>query len=116
MVHRIFHSKNDWLFVVYQFFPTRGSDIWKCNFDVQDVKGLITSAFCMNVLTEWSKIHYVNPINKQDVLAMCVWYNSDIHINSSPVYYPTWHKNGVFHLSDLLNEQGCFYMYEQFCA
>ena len=70
----------------------------------------------MDVLTEWSKIHYVNPINKQDILAMYIWYNSDIHINNSPVYYSTWHKNGVFYLSDLLNEQGCFYTYEQFCA
>ena len=83
---------------------------------MQDVKGLITSAFWTDVLTEWSKIHYVSPYNKPDVLAMCIWYNSDIHINNSPVYYPTWHKNGVFYFSDLLNEQGCFYMYEKFCA
>ena len=68
------------------------------------------------MLSEWSKTHYVNPINKQDVLAMCIWYNSDICINNSPVYFSTWHKNGVFYLSDLLNEQGCFYTYEQFCA
>ena len=68
------------------------------------------------MLTEWSKIHYVNPINKQDVLAMCNWYSSDIHINNSHVYYSTWHKNGVFYLSDLLNEWGCFYTQEQFCA
>ena len=51
----------------------------------------------MDVLAEWCKIHYVNPINKQDVLAMCIWYNSDIHINASPVYYSIWHKNGEFY-------------------
>ena len=108
-VHRVLHSKNDWVFVTYKFFPAIRFNIWKCNLDVQDVKGLITLVSWMDVLTEWSKIHYVNPINKQDILAMCISYNSDIHINNSPVYYPTWHNNGVFYLSDLLNEQGCFY-------
>ena len=96
--------------------PAIGSDIWKCNSDVQDVKGLITLVFLTEVLTELSKIYYVNPINNQDFLAMSIWYNSDIHINKLPVYYSTWHKNGVFYLSDLLNEQGCFYMNEQFCV
>ena len=81
-VHIILHSKNDWVFVTYQFFSAIGSDIWKHNLDVQGVKDLITLVFWMDVLTEWSKIHYVNPINKQDILAMCIWYNADICINN----------------------------------
>ena len=59
--------------------PAIGSDIWKYNLDVQDVK-VLTSVFWTDVPTEWPKIQYVNPVNKQDVLAMCIWYNSDICI------------------------------------
>ena len=58
-------------------------------------------------LVAWSKINYRWPQSKAQVMSQIIWYNSDVCIQSSPIWWKRWFENGVLFVSDLFDENGC---------
>ena len=43
-----------------------------------------------------------------------LWYNNNIKINNSNVFYKTWYDKGITFIYDLLNQYGAWLSYQDF--
>ena len=72
--------------------------------------------FWKQVLEYWSELHYCAPVGAQEVKDTIIWFNSDVRVQSRPVFYRTFYEVGVNQISDLLSDGKKFLTYDQFCS
>ena len=48
----------------------------------------------------------MNPEHGEDIIKMCTWGNHNIKIDNQLVFYTSWINAGIYHIQDLLDEQG----------
>ena len=79
--------------------------IWNCNLDkkaiIQYFKDIHNFWVC--VLLAWSKIHYVEPQSKVQVLNQFIWLNTHIRINNEVIEWKEWIEKSILDISDLYN-------------
>ena len=69
--------------------------------------------FWYHALLSWSKtIQYSNCTNygKQ-----CIWFNPEILINNSSIFYMDWYQKGIVYFADLLDANGNLLSFTNFC-
>ena len=47
-------------------------------------------------------------------MGICIWNNTNIKINNSPVFYRRWYNKNIQYIGDLIDENGLLLTYEQF--
>ena len=48
------------------------------------------------------------------ILQTPIFYNENIKIGGSYIFYKAWYKKGIRYLNDLINENGKFYSHVEF--
>ena len=111
--------ESDWKHVFLNRYKI-GEFIYKTNVAFKDVKSVgIKSKFWIDVLQSWSKIHFnfEDNINyKSEHPMYMIWYNSNIKIRNKMLYYRTWKDKGINYVHDLLDNNGSFLKYNDFCV
>ena len=80
----------------YVFAPVLKSDIWKCALNENDVRKIFPEMpnFWRDVLTAWMKCRKIEE-------STFLWFNSDIRINNSPVFWKKCYEKGLKTLDQL---------------
>lgn len=92
--------------------------IWQVNLCCKDVKFVMkknASIFWTQVLEAWCKFNYCPVKNDIDFRDQYIWYNSCIRINGRPVLFTQALNAGMNRISDIINENGEFLTYDEFC-
>ena len=71
-------------------------------------------SFWVEVLEAWCKINYKDNIDHNNSMEQIIWANSHIRINGIPIVWIPLMQVGIKTVSDLLNNDGTFYDYDQF--
>ena len=85
-----------------------GDLIWKGNLEENDVKGLFKDSFWRGVMLAWTSTTYHFPVNKTQVRAQPIWYNSHIRCNGKPRINIRAIQNGLWSKDQLIDENGDF--------
>ena len=81
---------------------------------VNEIKQLIDNPFWRELLQNWADLcNRVKVETVQHVLDSPLWYNQKLN-NGGNYYIKEWWKKGVRQISDILDEQGEFYQFEDF--
>ena len=74
--------------------------------------------FWKDVFTHWIdfKCNYLSnlPLSNDNILTQSLWFNDNITVNNSSVWYKAWDKKGVRFVNDLLNVDGQFLSFIDF--
>ena len=68
----------------------------------------------MDVLNAFIKINSEKVLNEEQVLKCPLFYNNNIKIGGTHIYYTNWYKKGIKYINDLIKEDGEFYTLEEF--
>lgn len=116
-INRILHSENMWVDLIYRKLPIKNSYIWECNLknvDCQVITRKITSRFIVNLIQCWCDYRYKEPTSLEEILSEAIWFNSFIKVNNKPVFYNNLYQHGVKYVSNMFDEYGIPYNFEQF--
>ena len=98
----ILHNDPKSSHICYQIIaPHMKEDVWRVNIKPKDVSAIISrdrSAFWFDVLTAWAKLNYNDPYVLEDQV---IWYNSNIKIGGSPVFWRNCYEKGLKWVSQL---------------
>ena len=82
---------------------------------INEIQSRCTNKFWWDVLGAWKKfIIQLIPKSASDVMGICIWNNTNIKINNSPVFYRRWYNKNIQYIGDLIDENGLLLTYEQF--
>ena len=72
--------------------------------------------FWKHVFNAWNRIIEINSTKKVDScpLGLPIWYNSQILIDSNPIFYRSWYEKGIFRIGDFIKESSVYYTFEEF--
>lgn len=77
--------------------------------------GKITNPFWKDVFSNYKNfLSVLKPKSWTQFLSQPLWYNNDIKVGGSCVFFKTWYKCGVRFVSDLFDENGDVFTYENF--
>ena len=68
----------------------------------------------MDVLNAFIKINSENVLNEDKVLKCPLFYNNNIKVGETHIYYTNWYKKGIKYINDLIREDGEFYILKEF--
>ncbi len=92
--------------LAYYFFPQIGEFIWKCNLQHEDVKTIMPKeSFWRDVLSAWCKFNFSPKLDLESVLNSIIWFNSEIQIGGTPVFYKRCFNKGIIFLRDILDKR-----------
>ena len=66
------------------------------------------------MLQSFININKVKDSKQEQVLKSPLFYNENIKIGGSYIYYSSWFQIGIRYINDLINDNGEFYTYEEF--
>ena len=81
---------------------------------IEHCKKSIENPFWMDVLNAFIKINSEKVINEDQVLKCPLFYNNNIKVGGTHIYYTNWYKKGIKYINDLIKEDGEFYTLEEF--
>ena len=86
-----------------------------CNYDIDTLQVGILPSFYVEVLKQWQMTKDTTrsetPLTHEEV----IWNNRKILINGNPVFYKSWSDQNVIQIQDLLQEDGKFLSFKNFC-
>ena len=79
---------------------------------INEIQSRCTNKFWWDVLGAWKKF-IIQLIQKSasDVMGICIWNNTNIKINNSPVFYRRWYNKNIQYIGDLIDENGLLLTY-----
>ena len=72
------------------------------------------NVFWKDIFFIWSRLCEESTETANGILSQPIWFNKNLKINNSTVYYPTWIQAGIFFINDLLGENNNFLTLEEF--
>ena len=90
--------------LVYYHLNTeiKNSLFWECNLHEKDTPYFaIQNQFWKDVLHAWCKVNFSNPETGEQMAGQCLWYNSNVRIANSIVFYPELYQAGLLYVKDL---------------
>ena len=72
------------------------------------------NVFWKDIFHIWSILCEESTDTAQGILSQPIWFNKNLKINNSTVFYPSWSNAGVFFINDLLNDNNRFMTLEEF--
>lgn len=74
----------------------------------------LRNLFWIEVLNSWKTFLKCNSVNQiEDVLNSPIWFNSEMH-HGENFYIKNWYRKGIRNITDLINENGMFYDFNEF--
>ena len=74
----------------------------------------IKNLFWKDVLVSYCLLfEALKPKSWSEILKMPLWFNHNLKVGGTSVYYPAWHDKGILYLNDLVDENGKFLNYTQ---
>ena len=64
--------------------------------------------FWTDVLKSWCEFNYFTPVSKEQVRKQVIWFNLNIKVDNTLIYYEKWCKEGIIRIEDLLDEEDNF--------
>ncbi len=104
--------------LAYSFLPKIGELLWKCNLHYTDVPKVMPKGnFWQNVLSAWCKYNFSPATELNSVLNSIIWFNSEIQINNTPIFYQRCFSKGILYIKDIVNHRTKeFLSFEDFVA
>ena len=96
---RIF-SENDgtWKNYLHHILNSFGSPfLFHCNYNIKDLT--ISSQFYTELLQWW--VDFRDELSAEKLWHNVIWNNKDIRIDNKPIFYTTFFKSGITHVTDL---------------
>lgn len=56
-----------------------------------------------NILNTWYELHNLNPSMESDIQQESLWYNNNITINKSLLWWRKWINAGIYTINDILH-------------
>ena len=81
---------------------------------IEDRIKRITNQFWKDVLQSIININKKTLVTEEYVLTSPIYYNKNIQIGGTHIYYKSWFDNGIKYVNDLINEHGEFYEQTEF--
>jgi hypothetical protein len=108
-VRKIFqNNSNKWTNIPKLYFTDYNfEDFCLTRFDKRSFPKKLPT-FYVQCLTIIDEMRTQEPTTQSEVLNEYIWYNKDIHIDRSPVFYKDWYINGVKKVKDLMNAKKDF--------
>ena len=101
---------NSWSMIAHHYFDKYGglNFLLQCNYDTH----------YLNEIPKFynEMLEYYNEITLTDGSQNIIWNNRNIKINNRPVYWKTWHNQGITYISDLKLDTNVFLTYDQFIS
>ena len=104
-----------WKTLILPTFEKFGGDkLWLLN-----PEGLIKIAdnfnsFWKGIIIKWATLRDSSTATPEAILSQPLWLNNNIKINNKTIIKPSWIKNDIFFVNDLIDETGNFLPYEEF--
>ena len=96
-----------------------GELFWECNLHQSDTKEIhvkFVGSFVKDIIDAWCEYNYYTPKDKVHILNQLIWLNSFIKIDKKVVLYNSWLQAGVIYIKDLIDANGSFLEYGEFCT
>ncbi|MCG7891056.1 MAG: reverse transcriptase family protein, partial [Candidatus Thiodiazotropha endolucinida] len=74
----------------------------------------IKNEFWKDVLQSFINVNKKKLISENNILQTPIFYNENIKIGGSHIFYCSWYKKGIRFFNDLIKESGDFYTHEEF--
>ena len=104
-----------WLQFLYQYLPDMSlSDLLKCSVNPEELSQEIPM-FYRQILYAWYQLKQ-KPESPLDIRREILWFNEDIKIDHSSVFYQSLYNKGLLCVNDLLNATGNFVNNADFVA
>ena len=118
-VRRLLHSNAAWKNIVYTQCKTDEVKL-VCLGDTyaSDIANYTCNSFWKEVLTNYSELQkriFYNYNDQSEVYDFPIWHNSLIKLEGSPVFFKKWYRKGIILISHLMNRNGQYMIYEEFC-
>ena len=81
-----------------------GGIIFKCNFDIKNIKPCSVSPFYLQVINAWHKIYNSKINNSVSFEKQMIWNNQNIKLGGKSVYFSSLSHKGINLIEDLLDE------------
>ena len=81
---------------------------------VEDRIKMTTNQFWKDVLQPLININKKTLATVEYVLTSPIYYNKNIQIGGTHIYYKSWFENGIKYVNDLINDHGEFYDQTEF--
>ena len=110
-VKRLLSQDNaSWKKLVEFFIPESEKLVWAGNLNIKDAENVLKhdSSFWKNVLRAWALYNYHIPSNSREILAEQIWFNSNIKVKKTTVFYKELSQYGIRYIQDLINENYIF--------
>ena len=75
--------------------------------DIHDWFNIKTSNPWWEILHDWGEYNYTHSVmiqNREYILSQTLWFNSNLKIANSTVFYRTWFEAGIKYIRDLVND------------
>ena len=82
--------------------------IWKCNISPEDAAKIRPESFWKDLLVTWSKIHFYDPQDGQNVREQILYLNSHVKTNMSTARLMKLNELGICSIEDIVHESGEF--------
>ena len=81
---------------------------------IEKIISMVQNKFWKDMLQSFININKVNDSKQKQVLKSPLFYNENIKIGGSYIYYSSWFQTGIRYINDLIKDIGEFYTYEEF--
>ena len=114
-IRRLLITNNKW-----QVFIKTHVDIEKltnCNMIfIEKTIGTLKNKFWKDVLQSLININKKSVVSEADILKSPIFYNDNIKIGGTCIFYRMWYNKGIKYINDLINENGKFYTETEFSS
>ena len=105
------NPKSNWVKILDLFLgDITFTDLLYCNNAEEQISKL--PSFYQDILKTWHSISEQEN-NQSNILNSSIWYNENITIESKPIFWKRWYKQGIKHVKDIINEDGSFITIER---
>ena len=88
--------------------PMKKEERWLCNMSSKDIKKLGLDNIYGDILTAWSRINFIIPTSKKQILNETIWFNSHVKDRGKVLFFKKWYKSGIHKINQIINENGNF--------
>ena len=91
-----------------------GDELWNCNMRPEHVNKCFNAEnFWTQCLFCWASLNTEQPLGPEEAMNEILWYNSNICINSKPVFYKEMFEGGILRVKDLIGTAGQIMNYQE---
>lgn len=114
-IRRLLIANNKWQVFVKEHVNI--SKLTGCNMVcIENMIGTVENKFWKDVLHSLININKKTELKESDLLKSPIFYNNNIKIGGTHIFYRSWFDKGIMYINDLINENGDFYSETEFSS